>query len=62
LVINFALPIENKGCGMSLIQDLRQEHIHAVPVDPEKDKVIRMQAQTARLRPVPCTCRGEAHG
>src|SRR5262249_8613984 len=43
------LVIENKGSGMSLIQDLKREHIHAVCVDPEGDKVIRMSAQTARI-------------
>jgi predicted phage terminase large subunit-like protein len=45
----YALVIENKGSGMSLIQDLKQEHIHAVRVDPEGDKVMRMNAQTARI-------------
>ncbi len=46
---NYALLIENKGSGMSLIQDLSQENIHAVRVDPEGDKVIRMNQQTARI-------------
>jgi predicted phage terminase large subunit-like protein len=46
---NYALLIENKGSGMSLIQDLSQEKFHAVPVDPEGDKVIRMNQQTARI-------------
>jgi predicted phage terminase large subunit-like protein len=47
---DYALLIENKGSGMSLIQDLEdEEDIHAVSVDPEGDKVMRMNAQTARL-------------
>src|SRR5262245_63086122 len=37
----------NKGSGMSLIQDLRDENIRAIKVDPEGDKVMRMNAQTA---------------
>ena len=49
IVANYALLIENKGSGMSLIQDLKGEHIHAVPVDPEGDKVMRMNAQLARI-------------
>jgi predicted phage terminase large subunit-like protein len=46
---NYSLLIENKGSGLSLIQDLRGEHIHAVPIDPEGDKVMRMTAQSARI-------------
>src|SRR5262249_32717783 len=34
---------------MSLIQDLRDENIRAIKVDPEGDKVMRMNAQTARI-------------
>ena len=34
---------------MSLIQDLKRENIHAVKVKPEGDKVMRMNAQTARI-------------
>src|SRR5437773_377532 len=34
---------------MSLIQDLRDEKIYAIKVDPEGDKVMRMNAQTARV-------------
>jgi len=45
----YELVIENKGSGMSLIQDLRDENIHAIKVDPEGDKVMRMNAQTARI-------------
>ena len=46
---NYALLVENKGSGMSLIQDLKREHIHAVAILPKEDKVIRMNAQTARI-------------
>jgi phage terminase large subunit-like protein len=35
------LVIENKGSGMSLIQELKNENIHAIKVDPEGDKVMR---------------------
>jgi len=41
--------IENKGSGMSLIQDLEREHIHAIAIDPVGDKVMRMNEQTARI-------------
>jgi hypothetical protein len=41
--------IEDKGSGMSLIQDLKRENIRAVKMKPEVDKVIRMNAQTARI-------------
>jgi predicted phage terminase large subunit-like protein len=43
----YELVIENKGSGMSLIQDL--EDIHAIAIDPQGDKVMRMNAQTARI-------------
>jgi predicted phage terminase large subunit-like protein len=43
------LLIENKGSGMPLIQDLRRDNIHAIAVEPKDDKVIRMNAQTARI-------------
>jgi predicted phage terminase large subunit-like protein len=46
---NYALLIENKGSGMSLIQDLRQVNIHAVRIDPDGDKIMRMNRQTARI-------------
>jgi predicted phage terminase large subunit-like protein len=46
---NYALLIENKGSGMPLIQNLEREHIHAIAVEPKDDKLIRMNAQTARL-------------
>jgi predicted phage terminase large subunit-like protein len=48
-VPNYALIIENKGSGMSLIQDLRCDGIHAIGILPEGDKVMRMSAQTARI-------------
>jgi predicted phage terminase large subunit-like protein len=47
---NYALLIENKGSGMSLIQDLQQsERIYAIGVDPVGDKAMRMNEQTARI-------------
>ena len=46
---NYMLLIENKGSGMSLIQDLKSQGIRAVAVKPEKDKVLRMNAHTARI-------------
>ena len=48
-VNNYSLLIENKGSGMSLIQDLRHDHIHAIKIDPHGDKVMRMNQQTARI-------------
>jgi predicted phage terminase large subunit-like protein len=34
---------------MSLIQDLKREGIHAIPVKPTMDKVMRMNGHTARI-------------
>ncbi len=45
----YELVIENKGSGMSLIQDLRRDNIHAIKIDPDGDKVMRMNEQTARI-------------
>jgi predicted phage terminase large subunit-like protein len=44
-----SLLIEKKGSGLSLIQDLRRENIHAIGVDPDGDKILRMAAQTAPI-------------
>ena len=41
---SYALLIEDKGSGMSLIQDLKREGIRAIPVKPIMDKVMRMNA------------------
>ena len=38
---SYALVIENKGSGMGLIQDLKRENIHAIPINPEGDKTMR---------------------
>ena len=46
---SYALLIENKGSGMSLIQDLKGEGIRAIAVKPEGEKVMRMNAHTARI-------------
>jgi predicted phage terminase large subunit-like protein len=48
-VSDYALLIENKGSGMSLVQDLRRDGVHAIAVDPSGDKVMHMNAQTARI-------------
>ena len=45
----YEFAIEYKGSGMSLIQDLRQLHIHAIPVRPDCDKAMRMNKHTARI-------------
>ena len=45
----YALLIENKGSGMGLIQDLKREHIHAIPITPEGDKTMRMYNETGRI-------------
>ena len=45
--------IEDKGSGMSLIQDLERENVAGVPnpiaFTPETDKVTRMHAQSAKI-------------
>jgi predicted phage terminase large subunit-like protein len=46
---NYALLIEKKGSGLSLIQDLYREGIYAIAVDPNGDKIMRMAAQTAPI-------------
>lgn len=46
----YSLLIENKGSGMSLIQDLNSiERIYPIPVDPKGDKAMRMYAHTAKF-------------
>jgi predicted phage terminase large subunit-like protein len=46
---SYTLLIEDKGSGMSLIQDLKGEGIRAIPVKPTTDKIMRMNAHTARI-------------
>jgi predicted phage terminase large subunit-like protein len=46
---DYTLLIENKGSGLSLIQDLRRENIHAIAISPEESKVMRMNAHTAPI-------------
>ena len=41
--------IEDAGSGTSLIQELYDQHIPAVPIRPEGDKVMRMSAQSAKI-------------
>jgi predicted phage terminase large subunit-like protein len=45
----YSLLIEDKGSGMGLIQDLKREHIHAIPVKPEGDKIMRMYNQSGQI-------------
>jgi predicted phage terminase large subunit-like protein len=45
----YSLLIEKKGAGVSLIQELQRENIYAVGIDPDGDKILRMEAQTARI-------------
>mgnify|MGYP005806403395 CR=1 FL=1 len=44
-----AILIEDKGSGMSLIQDLRRDSCHTIPIRAESDKVVRMAACSARI-------------
>lgn len=46
---SYALVIENKGSGMGLIQDLKHENIHAIAINPEGDKTMRMYNQTGHI-------------
>jgi predicted phage terminase large subunit-like protein len=46
---NYSLLIEKKGSGLSLIQDIRRENSHAISVDPDGDKILRMATQTAPI-------------
>jgi predicted phage terminase large subunit-like protein len=46
---NYSLVIENKGSGMSLIQELKREGIYPIAAKPDKEKVLRMNAHTARI-------------
>jgi predicted phage terminase large subunit-like protein len=46
---SYALLIEDKGSGMSLIQDLKGEGIRAIGVKPTMDKVMRMNGHLARI-------------
>jgi len=46
---NYALLIEAKGSGLSLLQELRRVGIHAIEIKPKGDKVMRMNAHTAKI-------------
>jgi predicted phage terminase large subunit-like protein len=41
--------IEDAGSGTSLIQDLKDRNIRAIPIKPDGDKVVRMAAQSAKI-------------
>lgn len=43
------LLIEDKGSGTSLIQDLKREGIHAIPIVPKLEKVLRVQGITPQI-------------
>jgi predicted phage terminase large subunit-like protein len=43
------LLIEKKGSGLSLIQDLQRHNIHAIGINPDGDKIMRMAAQCASI-------------
>lgn len=48
-----AVIVENKGSGISLVDDLREGGAAGVPMpiafDPEKDKLTRMATQSAKI-------------
>ncbi len=44
-----AVLIEDKGSGISLIQDLNNEGLRCIRIQPEGDKVTRMSAVSARI-------------
>ena len=46
---SYALCIEKKGSGLSIIQDLQRDQIYAIGVEPEGDKIMRMVAQTPQI-------------
>jgi predicted phage terminase large subunit-like protein len=46
---SYALLIEDKGSGMSLIQEFKREGIHAIGVKPTMEKILRMNAHTAKI-------------
>ena len=39
-----AVLIEDRGSGVQLIQALREEDVHAIPIAPEADKATRLCA------------------
>jgi predicted phage terminase large subunit-like protein len=41
--------LEDAGSGMSVLQDLREECVPAIGIRPERDKVVRMSAQSAKI-------------
>src|SRR6185436_12816685 len=46
---NYALLIEKMGAGLSLIQDLHRDNVHAIGIAPEGEKIMRMAAQAAHI-------------
>jgi predicted phage terminase large subunit-like protein len=43
------LLIEDAGSGTSLIQDLKDQNIRPIAIEPYGDKVVRMAAQSAKI-------------
>ncbi|WP_377190456.1 phage terminase large subunit [Ruegeria meonggei] len=41
--------VEDKGSGISLIQDLKRELIRTIPIKPEGDKIVRMATCSAQI-------------
>lgn len=41
--------IEDKGSGTSLLQDLKRDGVHAIPIKHEGDKVVRMSTGSAHI-------------
>ena len=41
--------IEDAGSGTSLISDLREQNIRAIPIKPLGDKIVRMATQAAKI-------------
>jgi predicted phage terminase large subunit-like protein len=46
--------MEDTGHGTALVQDLKTNGLHAIPIRPDKDKVTRMSAQSAKLESGQC--------
>ena len=52
--------MEDTGHGTALVQDLKASGLHAIPIRPDKDKVTRMNAQSAKLESGQCLLPAQA--
>jgi predicted phage terminase large subunit-like protein len=52
--------MEDTGHGTALVQDLKASGLHAIPIRPDKDKVTRMSAQSAKLESGQCLLPAQA--